>query len=415
MTRLSPIVWSLFPVAFALISGCSGDDPKKFPAQVTTSSTGAGGGDGGSGGTGGGASTGGGGSGGEGGANLCDNGVLDPGEDCEGSDLGGKSCLDLGFSNPDGMVCNDLCQIDASGCKATCDGQLLEPGEPCDGTALGAETCIDFGYGTPGVLSCSPTCEYDTSGCVAVCDGLIAEPGEMCDGADLFGKDCTNLGFVNAPGLVCSPDCMSFEASGCQSVCGNGVQEPFECEGNPPLGQVCTPTCDFKHTLVINEIFYDRSGTDTGTFIELKGAAGLDLAGYSLKFLDGADGSEYAAELALSGTVGQSGYFLVVQDATVVVPANVGSLMDARADLANGPDNLVLYYAGAVVDAIGYGTFGGADPVFLGETAASVDPTPQASPNSPQVAVARTPDGTDTDDNSLDFAVASPSPGVANP
>jgi len=68
--------------------------------------------------------TGGGGEGGEGGSppNLCGNGVLDPMEQCEGSDFGGKSCVDFGLGGGS-LICNQYCTIVVSQCvpKESCN------------------------------------------------------------------------------------------------------------------------------------------------------------------------------------------------------------------------------------------------------------------------------------------------------
>lgn len=88
---------------------------------------------------------------------------------------------------------------------------------------------------------------------------------------------------------------------------------------------------------VINEIHYDNAGTDTGEFIEVAGAAGADLTGWSLVLYNGGNGASYntiALDGTLSGTSGQG--FL-----TVNLPAN---------GLQNGsPDGIALVDAGGTV------------------------------------------------------------------
>jgi hypothetical protein len=47
-----------------------------------------------------------------------------------------------------------------------CGNNVIEAPEVCDGTALGGQTCVDHGF-DGGVLACTNTCEaFDTSGCV---------------------------------------------------------------------------------------------------------------------------------------------------------------------------------------------------------------------------------------------------------
>lgn len=52
----------------------------------------------------------------------------------------------------------------------------------------------------------------------------------------------------------------------------------------------------------INEIHYDNTGTDTGEAVEVAGAAGTSLAGWSIQLYNGADGLVYAS-YSLSGSI----------------------------------------------------------------------------------------------------------------
>jgi hypothetical protein len=51
------------------------------------------------------------------GAGFCGNGVVDPGEQCDGDDLGGVSCEGLGFAAGT-VACAPGCRLDTSGCVA---------------------------------------------------------------------------------------------------------------------------------------------------------------------------------------------------------------------------------------------------------------------------------------------------------
>jgi hypothetical protein len=52
----------------------------------------------------------------------CGNGVIDPGEQCDGSEFGGKTCASIGLGSGN-LLCNPFCGIVASGCvpKETCN------------------------------------------------------------------------------------------------------------------------------------------------------------------------------------------------------------------------------------------------------------------------------------------------------
>jgi hypothetical protein len=159
--------------------------------------------------------------------------------------------------------------------------------------------------------------------------------------------------------------------------------------------------------VLLSEILYDAAGPDDGgVFVELAGAPGTDLAGFTLEGVNGSDGS-VTGSVALAGAIAADGLF-VVADAPASGPspfARVDLLADF--DFQNGPDSVVLRdAAGLVLDAVGYGAFG-AGEVFAGEGAAAPDAAGGES-------LARRFADVDTDDNAADFVVlAVPTPGRA--
>lgn len=52
----------------------------------------------------------------------------------------------------------------AAAAPETCGDGTLQPGEQCDGAELGGQTCEGLGRGG-GALACAPTCTFDTSQC----------------------------------------------------------------------------------------------------------------------------------------------------------------------------------------------------------------------------------------------------------
>ena len=157
-----------------------------------------------------------------------------------------------------------------------------------------------------------------------------------------------------------------------------------------------------KVNIVINEVYYNNPGSDTSCFIELKGDSGMSLDGYTVVGVNGNGGTEFN-EIDLTGhTIPGDRYFVIGQDTGVV---NVDIVTD-RANMQNGPDNIVLKLNDIVVDGVGYGDFTG--QIFAGEWSPTVD---VASGHS----IGRSPDGKDTDDNSVDFAdFDTPTPGELN-
>ncbi len=148
---------------------------------------------------------------------------------------------------------------------------------------------------------------------------------------------------------------------------------------------------------VINELYYDSPGTDAGTFIELKGPAGASLSGYTLAAFDTA-GTQYRT-ITLSGTIPASGYFVVAQDTTVASR----NLVNAGADLNNGAGSLRLLKSTTIIDAVAYGS-----PTSNRGEGTSAATTGAGS------ALARVPDGSDTNANSVDFKVQAATAGAAN-
>ncbi len=70
----------------------------------------------------------------------------------------------------------------------------INPGEDCNGTNLGGATCKTLGFGS-GTLTCDSICGYDTSGCIDAVNCLAPT------------QDCLVAGCVGMPGCVdsCTP------------------------------------------------------------------------------------------------------------------------------------------------------------------------------------------------------------------
>jgi hypothetical protein len=158
---------------------------------------------------------------------------------------------------------------------------------------------------------------------------------------------------------------------------------------------------------LISEVYYDAPGSDDGQlFVEISDLPGTSLDGF---FVEGINGSNGAAgpTIVLSGTIGQSGLFVVGDEASDgSTSVGVADLL-ANFDFQNGPDSIVLRQGDVIVDAIGYGVFG-AGETFAGEGL----PAPDVSPGE---SLARRFANLDSDDNASDFLVlAQPTPGVAD-
>lgn len=102
------------------------------------------------------------------GQGLCGNGWKEPGEACDQDDLGGQTCASQGYQGG-ALACTQTCALDMSACTddapTQCQNGEKEPGEDCDGFDLGGTSCTDLGW-SGGDLGCSGACTFDTSGCV---------------------------------------------------------------------------------------------------------------------------------------------------------------------------------------------------------------------------------------------------------
>lgn len=85
-----------------------------------------------------------------------------------------------------------------------CNNGTLDPDEDCDGAKLGGASCESESLGT-GQLSCKDDCSFETSDCIKCGDGKV-QADEQCEGSDLVGENCETQGFV-AGELVCNDEC----------------------------------------------------------------------------------------------------------------------------------------------------------------------------------------------------------------
>jgi hypothetical protein len=165
---------------------------------------------------------------------VCGDDVQNGLEECDGTDLAGQDCVDLDFTGGT-LACDSSCTFDATACtQPVCGNNTLEPGEACDGTDLDGQDCTDLGLGS-GAVTCNTDCTFNTSACaLPTCgDGAINQTSEECDGADLDGQDCADLTFLSGR-LLCNDDCTfnTLLCFGTTAVCDDGTRDlSEECEG----------------------------------------------------------------------------------------------------------------------------------------------------------------------------------------
>lgn len=210
---------------------------------------------------------------------ACNNGVIELGETCDSNSI---VCTTNG-GYPGTKQCNNQCNGWGS-CISTLscgDGTLTIPPEQCDGTNLNGKTCSDFPQYNSGTLSCSSSnCQFVFTQCTTqtVCGNNNLEPGEVCDDGNTNDCDpypgcsaqCNRLQFCGNGG---SPECgeQCDDGNGdnrdncknnCQlAFCGDGVcgwnRSPPENSNSCPLDCPPNPTCFVKGSLV-NTLFGER-------------------------------------------------------------------------------------------------------------------------------------------------------------
>jgi hypothetical protein len=191
---------------------------------------------------------------------ICGNFELESGETCElNQDL--LTCADFNYTGGGETYCNPYtCTYELGECRDTisvCDDGFVDPGEQCEEGKLGDITnCVQLNPelyigGVPGCLppNSDTPCRYDESTCnlkpLSRCGNNIREGDEQCDGNDTNNVQCTSLGNYVDGILGCHPAGSAFpctwDTSNCDEgpgYCGDGkVNNYFNeaCDGASPL------------------------------------------------------------------------------------------------------------------------------------------------------------------------------------
>mgnify|MGYP001004224740 CR=1 FL=1 len=192
----------------------------------------------------------------------CGDGVAQAGEECDGTDVLGRTCISTGFYGG-ALACDEDCMLDYTGCTAvgSCGDDVIQDafGESCDGETIGGVTCESLGHGG-GELACAADCTYDVSGCAVCGDGAVTAPFEDCDGSDLQGSTCESLGYYGGT-LACDEQTCGWDLTDCAAygICGdNELQTNREaCDGPEFGGATCESFGYYGGVLACNHCALD--------------------------------------------------------------------------------------------------------------------------------------------------------------
>jgi uncharacterized protein len=226
-------------------------------------------------------------------------------------------------------------------------------------------------------------------------------PAVVAGGPDTFSLD-PDLDFVN--GESCT---LTVTASGVSDQDTNDPPDNMESDAVitfTAAALVALPT------LVINEIDYDQPSTDAAEFLEIKnvGTTPTSLNGVSVVFVNGVGPAVYLTAALPNLTLAAGDYFVVCANALTTQNCDIDITPDTNLIQNGAPDAVALTFTSAVVDTVSYEGDTGA-PYTEGSGTGLVDDGVGAADS-----ISRCSDGSDTNQNNVDFLLRPSTPGSVN-
>ena len=157
----------------------------------------------------------------------CGNGQIDEGESCDGSNLNGKTCADLMVGATGNLLCDSSCRFVTTGCTVSsndvCGDGIIGASEDCEGSNLNGKTCETEFPGSTGTLACDPTtCKFVQNSCEFPKEGSACDPDsfvEGCEGTSIVYCEEDDYGDF----AVSKVDCSEYTGSACVILDNDGT------------------------------------------------------------------------------------------------------------------------------------------------------------------------------------------------
>jgi hypothetical protein len=165
----------------------------------------------------------------------------------------------------------------------SCGDGILDPGELCDGSQLSASSCAELGYyEQTGTLRCNAGCSFDLSVCAGgrCGDGTLqSDHGEACDGANLDRQTCVTLGFSQGSGALGCTEACRFDESACVPKASNAELATLTVGGVPLVPAFSTGTTSYTATVpvLVTEVTVTATATDPYATVEITPAQPMAL------------------------------------------------------------------------------------------------------------------------------------------
>ncbi len=169
--------------------------------------------------------------------------------------------------------------------------------------------------------------------------------------------------------------------------------------------------CPTAGKVVVNEIDYDQPGTDAAEFVELRNVSGAatNLDTYTLELVNGSTSPAVVFQQVdlPNVSLADGDYFVICANTATTANCDLDVSPDTNLIQNGAPDAVALRESGTLVDTVSYE--GDTAGYTEGSGAGLVDDGASATQG-----ISRCPDGSDTDQNSVDLGLQTITPGAAN-